>query len=55
MEHSLREYFHIVCVLEFFFFTDIFFNYHKLQKTGINIPAKYDGVAQTVDRNNVNT
>jgi hypothetical protein len=43
-----------MCVLEFSV-TDIFFNYHKLQMSGINIPAKYDGVAQTVDRNNVNT
>jgi hypothetical protein len=43
-----------MCVLEFFF-TDMFLNYHKLQKSGINIPAKYDRAAQTVDRNNVNT
>ena len=53
MKHSLQEIFSRY-VLEFFF-TDIFFNYHKLQKSGINIPAKYDGVAQTVDRNNANT
>ena len=54
MKHSPQEIFSCYVCIRIFFHRHIF-KLSKLQKSGINIPAKYDRVAQTTDRNNVNT